>query len=53
LSIPSLLDGLLLSLFDITDLICIVMQGTVPNVIGGVRLLAVLDQLGLPGNASA
>jgi pilus assembly protein CpaE len=43
-----ILDALLLSLIDISDLVYIVMQGTVPNVIGVVRFLSVLDGLGLP-----
>ncbi len=43
-----LLDNLMLSLLDIADLVYVVMQGTVPNVVGAIRFLSVLDTLGLP-----
>ena len=43
-----MLDSLLLSLLDISDLVYVVMQGTVPSVVGTVRFLSVLDALGLP-----
>jgi pilus assembly protein CpaE len=43
-----ILDSLALSLLDVSDLVYIVMQGTVPNVVGGMRFLSVLDSLGLP-----
>jgi pilus assembly protein CpaE len=43
-----MLDSLLLSLLDVSDLIYTVLQGTVPNVVGMARLLSVLDALGLP-----
>jgi pilus assembly protein CpaE len=43
-----LLDSLMLSLLDVSDTAYVVMQGTVPAVVGGVRFLAVLDALGLP-----
>jgi pilus assembly protein CpaE len=43
-----LLDSLMLSLLDVADLVYIVMQGTVPSVVGTVRFLGVLDTLGLP-----
>jgi pilus assembly protein CpaE len=43
-----LLDSLMLSLLDVTDMAYVVMQGTVPNVVGSVRFLSVLDALGLP-----
>jgi pilus assembly protein CpaE len=43
-----ILDSLMLSLLDVSDLVYVVMQGTVPNVVGTVRFLAVLDALGLP-----
>jgi pilus assembly protein CpaE len=43
-----ILDSLMLSLLDVSDLVYVVMQGTVPNVVGTVRLLSVLDALGLP-----
>ena len=43
-----MLDTLMLSLIDLSDLVFIVMQGTVPNVVGSVRFLHVLDSLGLP-----
>jgi pilus assembly protein CpaE len=42
------LDSLLLSLLDVSDLVYVVMQGTVPNVVGSIRFLSVLDALGLP-----
>jgi pilus assembly protein CpaE len=43
-----MLDSLMLSLLDVADLVYMVMQGTVPNVVGAVRLLSVLDALGVP-----
>jgi pilus assembly protein CpaE len=43
-----ILDSLMLSLLDVSDLVYVVMQGTVPNVVGTVRFLVVLDALGLP-----
>ena len=43
-----ILDSLLLSLLDVSDLVYVVMQGTVPNVVGTVRLMSVLEALGLP-----
>lgn len=43
-----MLDALLLSLLDVSDLLYVVTQGTVPTVIGAVRFLAVLDSLKLP-----
>ena len=43
-----ILDSLMLSLLDISDLAYIVFQGAVPNVVGIIRLLSVLDALGLP-----
>jgi pilus assembly protein CpaE len=42
------LDSLMLSLLDIADIVYVVMQGTVPNVVGSVKLLSVLDHLKLP-----
>ena len=43
-----MLDSLLLSLLDMVDLAYVVLQGTVPTVVGMVRFLSVLDSLGLP-----
>jgi len=43
-----MLDGLMLSLLDVVDLAYVVMQGTVPTVVGMVKFLGVLDSLGLP-----
>jgi len=43
-----LLDSLMLSMLDVAELVTVVFQGTVPNVVGIVRYLAVLDALGVP-----
>src|SRR5205085_211963 len=43
-----ILDSLVLSLLDISDLVYTVLQGTVPNVVGAVRFLSVLDALHVP-----
>ena len=43
-----LLDSLMLSLLDVAELVFVVFQGTVPNVVGAVRYLSVLDALGVP-----
>jgi len=43
-----MLDSLMLSLLDVAELIYVVFQGTVPNVVGAVRYLSVLDGLGVP-----
>jgi pilus assembly protein CpaE len=43
-----LLDSLMLSLLDVADLVYVVMQGTVPNLVGSVKYLSVLDSLQLP-----
>ena len=43
-----MLDNLMLSLLDVSDLVFVVMQGTVPSVVGGVRFVSVIDALALP-----
>lgn len=43
-----ILDGLVLSLLDVSDMVCVVLQGTVPNVVGALKFLSVLDRLGVP-----
>ena len=43
-----MLDSLVLSLLDVSDLVYTVLQGTVPNVVGCVKFLSVLDALNLP-----
>jgi pilus assembly protein CpaE len=43
-----LLDGMVLSLLDISDLVYIVVQGTVPTLVGAARFVSVLDAVGLP-----
>lgn len=43
-----MLDSLVLSLLDVSDLVYIVLQGTVPSVVGMVKFLSVLDALNLP-----
>jgi pilus assembly protein CpaE len=43
-----LLDGMVLSLLDISDLVYVVIQGTVPTLVGASRFLTVLDTVGLP-----
>jgi pilus assembly protein CpaE len=43
-----ILDSLMLSLLDVAELVFVVFQGTVPNVVGAVRYLSVLDALGVP-----
>ena len=42
-----MLDGMVLSLLDISDLVYVVMQGTVPTLVGASRFLSVLDAVGL------
>ena len=42
------LDSMMISLLDVSDEVYVVMQGTVPNVVGAVKFLNVLDALGLP-----
>jgi len=42
-----LLDGMVLSLLDISDLVYVVIQGTVPTLVGASRFLSVLDAVGL------
>ncbi len=43
-----ILDGMVLSLLDISDLVYVVVQGTVPTLVGAARFLSVLDAVGLP-----
>jgi pilus assembly protein CpaE len=43
-----LLDSLVLSLLDVSDIVYMVLQGTVPNVVGAVKFLSILDALALP-----
>jgi pilus assembly protein CpaE len=43
-----MLDSLLMTILDVTDVACIVVQGLAPGVAGIARLLPVLDGLGLP-----
>lgn len=40
-------DGFMLAVLDLSDRVYLVNQGTVPDVIGAARLLAVLDELGI------
>lgn len=42
-----MLDGLILSALDLSDLVYVVNQGTVPDVIGAAQLLKVMDQIGI------
>ena len=42
-----LLDNILLSLLDVSDRLFVVLQGTVPDVVGTARFLEVLDRLGV------
>ncbi|MCG8590362.1 MAG: AAA family ATPase [Proteobacteria bacterium] len=44
-----LLDNILLSILDVSDRLYVVLQGTVPDVIGTSRFLEVLDRLGASG----
>lgn len=43
-----LIDDIVMTTLDATDLIYVVMQGTVPDAIGTASYLAVLDRLGVP-----
>lgn len=43
-----LIDDIVMTTLDATDLIYVVMQGTVPDVIGTASYLGVLDRLGVP-----
>ena len=43
-----ILDNLAMSLLDVSDLVYVVVQGSVPAVVGLSRFLAVLDAVGLP-----
>jgi len=45
-----ILDSLMLSLLDVSDLVYVVLQGTVPSVVGTIRFLSVLDSLRLPSD---
>ncbi|MEQ8767918.1 MAG: AAA family ATPase [Planctomycetota bacterium] len=44
----ALLDGVVMSILDVTDIIFQVLAGTVPSVVGGYRFRQVLEGLGLP-----
>ncbi len=44
----ALLDGVVMSILDVTDMIFQVLAGTVPSVVGGFRFRQVLEGLGLP-----
>lgn len=44
-----LLDDIVMTTLDSADLICLVLQGTVPDVVGAASYLSVLDRLGVPG----
>ena len=43
-----ILDSVLMTILDVTDVALIVVQGTAPAIAGASRLLPVLDGLGLP-----
>ena len=43
-----MLDSLVITTLDVSDLVFVLMQGTVPNVVGASRFLPVLDGLGVP-----
>ena len=43
-----MLDSVLMTILDVTDVALIVVQGTAPAIAGAARLLPVLDGLGLP-----
>jgi pilus assembly protein CpaE len=43
-----LLDGVVMSILDQADRVYLVLENVVPTLLGGVKLLAVLDRLGLP-----
>ncbi len=42
-----MLDGIVMAALDLSDIAFVVLQGTVPNVVGAARLLPVLDSIGL------
>jgi len=43
-----MVDSLVITTLDVSDLVFVLMQGTVPNVVGASRFLPVLDGLGVP-----
>ena len=43
-----MLDGMIMAILDLSDRAYIVVQNTVPNVVGAARLLPVLEHLGFP-----
>ena len=43
-----MVDSLVISTLDISDLVFVLMQGTFPNVVGASRFLPVLDGIGVP-----
>ena len=43
-----MLDGLILAILDVSDRVLVVVQNTVPNVVGAARLLPVLEHVGVP-----
>lgn len=43
-----MLDGLIMAILDLSDRAYVVVQNTVPNVVGAARLLPVLEHLGFP-----
>ena len=45
-----IVDGVMLTILDLSDAVYLVNQGTVPDVIGAARLLEVLDEIGVDRN---
>jgi pilus assembly protein CpaE len=43
-----MLDGMIMSILDLSDRAYVVVQNTVPNVVGAARLLPVIGQIGFP-----
>ncbi len=43
-----MLDGMIMSILDLSDRAYVVVQNTVPNVVGAARLLPVIQQIGFP-----
>jgi len=43
-----MLDATVMTVLDLSDLAFVVLQGTVPDVVGTARLVGVLDRLGIP-----
>jgi pilus assembly protein CpaE len=43
-----MLDGMIMSILDLSDRAYVVVQNTVPNVVGAARLLPVIRQIGFP-----